>query len=139
MHSGGAVVVPVTAEGKIVFVRQYRYPLNEFLFELPAGKLFHGEDPLICAIRELKEETGYSAGKVEKLGSIATTPGFCTEILHIFYAHELKPGDHDREEGEFGMESFEFSLDEIDRMIKDNRIIDGKSLSGLLLYKTKIL
>jgi ADP-ribose pyrophosphatase len=135
LHHGGAVVVPVTPTGKIVMVNQYRYPLKKQLLELPAGKLFVGEDPRLCAIRELEEETGYVAGKVSKLTAIATTPGFCTEILHIYLAEDLTPGPHNREEGEYGMETVELTLEEIEQKILTQEIYDAKTLSGILLYK----
>ncbi len=135
VHQGGAVVVPVTPSGKIALITQFRYPLKKTLLELPAGKLFPGEDPQLCAIRELEEETGYKAGKVTKLTAIATTPGFCTEILHIYLAEDLTPGPHNREEGEFGMEVIELSLEEIEQKIIALEIFDAKTLSGILLYK----
>lgn len=134
IHPGGAVVVPVTKENKIVMVAQYRYPMNKNLLELPAGKLDKGEDPLTCAARELEEETGYRSNKVEKLGSIYTTPGYSSEELHIYAAVELEKGSHNREEGELGMEIFEYSIKEIEKMIAENRIVDGKTISGIFLY-----
>ena len=137
LHNGGAVVVPVTEEGKIIFVKQYRYPFNEWMYELPAGKLEKGEDPFICATRELTEETGYTSNNISKLGRIYTSPGFCDEILHIYLAENLIEGNHNREEGEFGMEVFEFTLDEIDKMIDDGKIVDSKSISGVYFYKNK--
>ncbi len=135
IHHGGAVVVPVTPEGKILMISQFRYPLKKTLIELPAGKLFKGEDPLICAVRELEEETGFIAGKVTKLTSISTTPGFCTEILHIYLAEELTKGKINREEGEAGMQMMEWTLDEIDAKILSQEIYDAKTLCGILLYK----
>ncbi len=110
VHPGGAVIAAVNDEGKLIFVKQFRYPLQKFLIELPAGKLEVNEDPMVCAVRELQEETGYKSNDVVKLGAIATTPGFCTEILHIYLAKNLKPGNHDREEGEYGMEVMELLL-----------------------------
>lgn len=133
-HNGGAVAVPVTAEGKIVFVKQFRYPLQDWLIELPAGKLNKGEDPAVCASRELTEETGYTAGKISRLGTICTTPGFCTEMLHIYLAEELRPGAHNREEGEHGMEMLELDRAEIEEMVRDGKIFDGKTLSGLYFF-----
>jgi ADP-ribose pyrophosphatase len=135
VHPGGAVVVAVNGNGKIIFVKQYRYPLDKALIELPAGKLEKNEDPIHCAIRELEEETGYSSGKIEKLGSIFTTPGFCTEELHIYLAKDLKPGNHNREEGEFGMQIFELSLDEIEGKIKTAEIKDSKTICGIYMYR----
>ena len=137
VHKGGAVVVALTKEYKIVFVNQYRYPLHKYLLELPAGKLNENEDPQTCALRELEEETGYSANKISKLGAIASTPGFCTEILHIFLAEELIAGEHNREEGESGMEIHEFSLKEIDEKIRNGEIYDAKTISGIMLAKLR--
>jgi ADP-ribose diphosphatase len=135
VHPGGAVVVPVKDDGKIIMVNQFRYPFQKNILELPAGKLDKNEDPYNCAVRELEEETGYKAGKVEKLGSIYTTPGFCTEILHIYLARELIPGDHNREEGEHGMEVHEFTFNEIEEKIRNNEIVDAKSICGFHLAK----
>jgi ADP-ribose diphosphatase len=135
VHPGGAVVIAVKENGKIIFVKQYRYPLDKALIELPAGKLEKNEDPIHCAIRELEEETGYSSGKIEKLGSIFTTPGFCTEELHIFLSMDLKPGNHNREEGEFEMQIFELSLDEIEGKIKAAEIKDSKTICGIYMYR----
>lgn len=137
LHNGGAVVVPITDEGKIVLVKQYRYPFDEFMYELPAGKLEINEDPKECAIRELTEETGYSSIKVSTLGRIYTSPGFCNEILYIFLAEHLKAGDHNREEGEHGMEVYEFTLDEVNKMITNGEIVDAKTISGVHFYQIR--
>jgi len=135
VHNGGAVIVPVTKEGKIIFVKQFRYPLQKTLLELPAGKLNKDEDPEACAGRELKEETGYDAKNIIKLGAICTTPGFCTEILHIFLAEGLTAGNHSREEGEYGMEIYEFTFDEVERKISSGEIYDAKTICGFHLAK----
>ncbi|MCL4279823.1 MAG: NUDIX hydrolase, partial [Ignavibacteriaceae bacterium] len=121
-HPGGAVVVPVTDNGKIVMVTQYRFPVKEVLLELPAGKLSKGEDPKVCAVRELEEETGYKSDDIKSLGSIYTTPGYSTEKLWIYLAENLKPGNYNREEGEFGMEVFELSLPEVEEKIYNGEI-----------------
>ena len=139
IHHGGAVVLPITKEGKVVFVKQYRYPFDEFMYELPAGKLEKNEDPQKCATRELTEETGYTSDKVSYLGKIYTSPGFCDEILYIYLAEDLIPGEHNREEGEDGMEMFELTMEEVDKMIADEKIVDGKSISGLYYYKNNKL
>ena len=134
-HPGGAVVVPVTDDGKIVMVTQHRFPMNKVLLELPAGKLNKDENPFICAVRELEEETGYKSENVTELGSIYTTPGYSTEKLWIYLAKNLKPGNHNREEGEYGMQVFEFSLDEIEKKINNGEIVDGKSICGIYMAK----
>jgi ADP-ribose pyrophosphatase len=136
IHPGGAVVVPVKDDGKIILVKQLRYPLQKKLIELPAGKLDKGEDPLVCATRELEEETGYKAKEIKKLGEIYTAPGYCTEILHIYSAKELTPGNHNREDGEDGMEILELSLTEIEKMISKGEITDAKTIVGIYYLKT---
>ncbi len=137
LHPGGSVIVPVKEDGRIIMVKQFRYPFQKFMLELPAGKLEKDEDPQNCAERELTEETGYSTKSINKLGAIATTPGFCTEVLHIYLAENLTPGNHNREEGEYGMEMFEYTLDEIDEKITSGEIIDSKTICGIHYYKNK--
>jgi ADP-ribose pyrophosphatase len=105
------------------------------LIELPAGKLDKGEDPLVCATRELEEETGYKAKEVKKLGEIYTAPGYCTEELHIYSASGLIPGNHNREEGEHGMEILEYSMDQIEKMILSGEITDAKTIVGIYYIK----
>lgn len=133
VHSGGAVAVPLKNNGKIIFVSQFRYPVDDKVIELPAGKLNKGEDPMKCAVRELEEETGYKSNKVDKLAAIATTPGFCSEILHIFLARDLIPGNHKREEGEQDMETLEYSFSEAKDLIMSGKIYDAKTICGIYL------
>jgi ADP-ribose pyrophosphatase len=135
-HPGGAVVVPVTDDGKIIMVTQYRFPVDKILLELPAGKLDKNENPFHCAIRELEEETGYKSENVKELGSIYTTPGYSSEKLWIFLAQELKAGNHNREEGECGMEVFEITLKEIEEKIVKGDIVDGKTICGIFLARS---
>jgi ADP-ribose pyrophosphatase len=135
VHPGGAVVVALTENNKILLVKQFRYPFQKFFLELPAGKLDFKEFPDVCALRELKEETGYTADNIIKLGSINTTPGFCTEVLHIYLATGLKEGDYAREEGEFGMEISEYELNELEEMIIKGDITDAKTICGIHMVK----
>ena len=137
-HPGGAVIVPVTGEGKIIMITQHRYPVDKTLLELPAGKLDKNENPFHCAVRELEEETGYKSDNVKEIGSIYTTPGYSTEKLWIYLAKNLKPGNHNREEGEFGMKVFEYTLKEIDEKIINGEIVDGKTICGIYLAKNSI-
>lgn len=131
IHPGGAVVVPIKDDGNIILVKQFRYPLQKYLIELPAGKLDKDEDPLVCAKRELEEETGYKANEFKKLGEIYTSPGYSTEILYLYSAKGLIPGNHNREEGERGMEILELSLNEIEKMIAGGEITDAKTIVGI--------
>ncbi|MBN2570660.1 MAG: NUDIX hydrolase [Ignavibacteriales bacterium] len=138
-HPGGAVIIAVTDENKILLVNQFRYPLNKKIYELPAGKLDKNEKPVNCAKRELIEETGYIAGAIEKIGEIYTSPGFCDEVLHIYLAKNLILGEHKREEGEQGMEIVEADLSEIEMMISDGKITDAKTICGIYYYKNLII
>ena len=135
VHNGGAVVLAINDNDEILFVKQYRHPFDDYLIELPAGKLEPNEEPLKCAVRELEEETGMIAGKITKLGAIATTPGFCTELLHIYLAEELQEGKTNREEGEYGMSVIKMSLQEAEKKITNGEIFDAKTLAGILYYK----
>jgi ADP-ribose pyrophosphatase len=138
IHPGGAVVVPVKDDGNLILVKQFRYPLQKTLIEFPAGKLEKGEDSLVCATRELEEETGYKSKEIKKLGEIYTAPGYCTEVLHIYSAKGLTPGNHNREEGEHGMEILELSLKEIEKMIANSEITDAKTIVGVHYLKNLV-
>lgn len=134
-HPGGAVVLPLLDDGRIVFVYQYRYPLDQYIYELPAGKLDADEHPEVCASRELEEETGYTAGKLEKLTTIYTTPGFCNEKLHIFIARELTEGKQRLEEGELGLTLKYIPAKEALHMVRTNEIVDAKTIAGLFFLE----
>lgn len=131
-HPGAVAVVPVTDEGKIVLVRQYRHPVAKTLLEIPAGKLNAKEDPQECALRELAEETGFSAKSIKKLASIYTTPGFTNEIIHIYFAEKMTRGVQQPDEDEF-LNVEEYTPDQIKTMIKKSVICDAKSILGLAL------
>lgn len=134
IHHGGAVVLPLLSNNKIIFVKQYRYPLQKAIIELPAGKLNKGEDPLLCATRELQEETGYTTSKISKLGSIYTSPGFCTEELHLFLAEDLIPGPHNREIGELDMELLELDFSQVKNLIANGELKDAKSIAAITMF-----
>jgi ADP-ribose pyrophosphatase len=91
-HPGAAAVVPVDAGGRVCLVRQYRHGVEDFLWEIPAGKLDAGEAPAICAVRELKEETGVVARKWTSLGTYISAPGIFTEVIHLYLARDLDVG-----------------------------------------------
>lgn len=134
-HGGGAVVLALFEDERIMMVNQHRYPFNDFILELPAGKLEKGEDPLHCAQRELGEETGYRASEWRKLTSMFTTPGFCSEVLHIYLATGLSALERGRmlEEGEQTMTLRFLPLGEAIAMIERQEIRDGKTICGILL------
>lgn len=132
-HPGAVAIIPLLPDGKMLFIRQYRYAINEIIYEIPAGKLSLGEDPLTCAKRELKEETGYSAQKYTKLGSIFTVPGFCDEVIHIYLAEQLTEGEQQPDEDEV-IEMIPLTEKQVKEMAGDGRICDAKSLAGLFLY-----
>ena len=101
-HPAAAAVIPLTDQGEIILVRQYRYPIDEVTLEIPAGKLdVSGEDPLECAKRELSEETGYTAQEYKFLSKLATSVGFSDEVIYIYAAKGLKAGTQHTDEDEF--------------------------------------
>ncbi len=136
-HPGGAVVVALSRRREILLVRQYRYPMKQYLYELPAGRLSSGEDPKDCAARELEEETGFRARSLQHLVSIYTSPGFCSERLHIFLAEGLENTEKGQrlEEGELHL-TFEWVafVDAI-AMIRRGDIVDGKTICGIFMLK----
>lgn len=131
-HPGAVAVVPVTPEGNIVLVRQYRYPVGKTMLEVPAGKLDKGEHPDECARRELEEETGYVAHTIKKLSSIYTTPGFTDEVIHLYLAEHLTLAKQCPDEDEF-LDVEEYTKEQIKIMINDGTINDAKSILALLL------
>lgn len=130
-HAGGVAVVPVDEHGRVLMVRQYRYPMGMELLEVPAGKLEAGEDPYECAVRELSEETGCTAGKMISLGKIYTSPGFSTEILHLYLATELIGGEMHLDEGEF-LSVEAVPAGKLVEMIMSGEIKDAKTIIGVL-------
>ena len=134
IHYGGAVVIlPVLPDGSIVLIRNYRFAVEETLWELAAGMLEAGEDPAAGAARELAEETGYSAGRIEALGRFYTGPGTCDERMHAFLATQLTAGGQDLE----AYEQIEVEVHpeaEVRAMVADGRIHDAKTIVALALY-----
>jgi len=140
-HPGAAAVVPflddpTVRDPRVLLIRHFRHAAGGWLWEIPAGKLDAGEaaHPERCAMRELQEETGYSADAVTHLLSIVTTPGFSDEVIHLYMATGLTKGAHAREADEF-MELHEFPLSKVRKMIQDKEIKDGKSLVALLFVQ----
>jgi ADP-ribose pyrophosphatase len=131
-HPGASAVVPINENGEIYMVRQYRKPIERVSLEIPAGKLDAGEDPRVCAERELKEETGLSARNMIHIASIHSTPGFSNEILHLYAATGLREGESCADSDEF-ISTERFSVAELTNMISSGEITDGKSIIGILL------
>ena len=131
-HPGASAVVAIDEDNRIIMEKQFRYALTDYLLEIPAGKLDAGEDPLACAKRELEEETGIIASEWISLGTIATSPGFCNEVIHLYVAKGLSKGEIHWDEDEY-VEVERYTLDELLQCIKEETIKDSKTLSALLL------
>lgn len=130
-HSGGAIMVAVTDDGKVLMERQYRKPLEQVFYELPAGKADPGEEPEVTAVRELKEETGYTAESVRHLVSFYPTCGYSNEYLHIYICRGLTKGETHWDATEC-MDILEIDIEELIGMIMRNEIKDSKTIIGLL-------
>lgn len=130
-HPGGVCVLPVDADGSAYCVRQFRYPSRRHLLEAPAGKLEPGEEPLSCAVRELSEETGFTAGRMVPLGSYYTSPGFSTEELHLYLALDLEKGAAHLDAGEF-LDVERHPLSELYGMALRGEIPDAKTAIAVL-------
>ena len=133
-HPGGATILPVDDEGYCYCVRQFRYPFGKQMLEAPAGKLEYGEDPKECAVRELSEETGFTADEIIYLGPDCSSPGFSTELLHINMARGLHKGESHPDEGEF-LNVEKHHIDELVDMIMSGEIDDGKTIIAVLKAK----
>ena len=136
-HEGSVVLVPMTADGRLLLVRQYRHAAGRFLWELPAGSLESGEDPEAAATRECQEELGLVPGRIERLQTLFPTPGFCTETMKYFQVTELRePGADDPAAHQDEDESIEvaaYSVDEIRALILSGEIADLKTVAGVWL------
>lgn len=129
-HAGAVAIIALDKDGRIIMVRQYRKPVEEVLLEIPAGTMEENEDPLLCAQRELREETGYTAGKWQKILSFYSAPGFTNEQLHLFLATELTAGEVSPDEDEF-VETVSIPLAQAYQHIFEGQIKDGKSIIGI--------
>ena len=129
-HPGAAAVVPMKEDGTVILIRQYRHAAGGYIYEIPAGKLHPGEDPKLCAARELQEEIGYRADSLELLASILTTPGFTDEVIHIYKGTGLTKGKQDLDHDEV-IEIVEVPLEKALAQIIDGTIRDAKTIVGL--------
>lgn len=132
---GGAVgIVAITDDNKVVLVKQFRKPIEKPIFEIPAGKLEKNESPKECAERELKEETGYSAKNIKLIHKFFTSAGFSNEIMFVYLATGLTPGENNLDADEF-LDVYEIELEEAYNMVLKNDVEDAKTSIGLLLVK----
>lgn len=132
-HPGGVAVIAMDENGKIPIVKQYRKAAEDFLLEIPAGKLEHGENPVDTAKRELLEETGYVAEELEELASFYSSPGFTNEIIHVFSAKNLIKGEAKPDEDEY-IEIEYYTIEELKEMVANKMIKDSKSIISILMY-----
>lgn len=138
-HDGAAAVIPVMDDGKILMVKQYRNALERDTLEIPAGKLDDpDEEGIVCASRELKEETGYSSDDLEWLLTIRTTVAFCDERIEVFVARNLIPGEQHLDEDEF-VDVKAYKLEELKEMIFEGKMQDSKTMAAILAYESKYL
>jgi len=136
-HPGSVVLIPVQDDGRVVLIRQYRYALDRWIWELPAGSLDPGEDPAVAAARECEEEIGLVPGRVEFAGAWYPTPGFCTEVMNYYRLGDLRerragetPAHKDDDED---IRVHVFTLDEARAMVRSGDIVDLKTAWGLTL------
>jgi ADP-ribose pyrophosphatase len=131
-HPGATTMIPIDAEGRIWFVRQYRHAAGRLLLELPAGTLNPGESHDVCAAREIREEIGMGAGSLRHIGGFFLAPGYSTEYLHIYLATDLFPDPGQRDEDEF-IDIVRLSIADAYALASTGQIHDGKTLAALLL------
>lgn len=132
-HPGAAVILPILDDGRIVLIKNRRHSIGKELLELPAGTLDPDESPEQCALRELKEETGYTAQLIEPLIGFYSSPGICDERMHTFVAMKLEPGKTSLDDGE-EIQLWPMTYDAALAAIADGRIVDGKTIVSLLYY-----
>jgi ADP-ribose pyrophosphatase len=137
-HPGGVVVLAELEDGRIPFVRQHRYPIDDDLLELPAGKQDDDEEPATSAARELEEETGFRPLFLKHVSSYYTSPGFCDELLHFYYSDQLEKTDRAPEEDE-DLEVEYHTLEEALSMATSGEIVDGKTIMALLWLQNQKL
>lgn len=131
-HNGGACILPIDEEQNVYLVKQFRSPFERVLLEAPAGKLEDGEDPLVCATREITEETGFKASSVEYLGDMISTPGYCSEVIYMYLGTDLTYEGGNPDSGEF-ISTVKLPLKEALKMAEMGQIEDAKTL--IIIYK----
>ena len=137
-HPGAVGVLTITDDQKIILVKQFRKPLENMNLEIPAGKLEPEEDPMECAIRELKEETGYTASNMTQINKFYTSPGFADEIIYLYQAKGLEKGEATPDEDEF-VELVSLTLEEALQLIAEGEIVDGKTIIAIYFWQIERL
>lgn len=135
-HPGAVVILPKLDADTVIMIKQYRHSIKREIFELPAGTLNLNEDPILCAKRELQEEVNYKAESWRSLGTLYPAPGFCNEVQHLFLAEGLSEAKGALDEDEI-IEICPLSFHEISKLIRDNEIVDGKTLA--CLYRAQLV
>ena len=135
-HPGSVVLLPIPAPGQIILIRQYRYTIDRWIWELPAGSLKPGENPDTAAARECEEEIGLAPGRITRLGGYYPTPGFCDEEMIYYLCEDLRPpapGSTAKKDEDEEIEPRTFTLDEARALVSSGEIVDLKTLAGLTL------
>lgn len=135
-HKGGVALAAVTKDKKMVLVRQFRKAANKVVLEAPAGKIEIEEDLKLTAVRELKEETGYTAKKIEHITSFYSSIGYSEEVIHLYYATDLSPGETDFDDNE-ALDVVEYDISALKQMVLDGEIEDGKTIAAILIAAVK--
>jgi ADP-ribose pyrophosphatase len=131
-HPGAAAIVPMADDGTLVWLRQYRHAAGGYIWEIPAGTLDPGEDPLACARRELTEETGFSAKSWQHLGEIIPVPGYSSERVHLYLARDLRAAAQHLDRDEL-LEVHRIPLDEAIAMVFSGQVVDAKTIAALFM------
>jgi ADP-ribose pyrophosphatase len=135
-HPGASAIVPLLDDDRVLMLKQYRHAVGGTIWEIPAGTFDGKEDPLVCARRELTEETGYEARQWDRLGAITPVPGYSDETIHLFLASDLKPSSQTLDQDEI-IEVHPLPMRQVVAMIKEGRIQDAKTVSAIFLALAK--
>ena len=137
LHPGAVAIIPVTDKGRWLLVRQYRHPARKPLLEIPAGTREPGEEPAVTAARELREETGFAAGSIERIGGTWMAPGFCTEYIHYYLATSLRPDPLPPDADEHLSDPIAMTFDEVLAAIDHGEIEDAKTVAAVTLWQRR--